>query len=46
MLPSPRKLYVVPDAIHIDLYDRTDLILFDKIEDFFKDAFGMQGSAN
>ena len=43
---EPKELYVVPDAIHIDLYDRTDLIPFDKIEDFFKDAFGMRGSAN
>ena len=38
---EPKELYVVPDAIHIDLYDRTDLIPFDKIEDFFKSAFGM-----
>ena len=43
---EPKELYVVPDAIHIDLYDRTDLIPFDKIEDFFKDAFGMQVSAD
>lgn len=38
---EPKELYVVPDAIHIDLYDRTDLIPFDKIENFFKTAFGM-----
>ena len=38
---EPKELYIVPDAIHIDLYDRTDLIPFDKIEDFFMTAFGM-----
>lgn len=26
----------VPDAIHIDFYDRVDKIPFDKLEDFFK----------
>lgn len=31
--------YYVPDAIHIDLYDRLDKIPFDKLESFFKEAF-------
>ena len=31
--------YYVPDAIHIDLYDRLDKIPFDKMESFFKEAF-------
>ena len=35
---EPKELYIVPDAIHIDLYDRTDMIPFDKIEEFFKTA--------
>lgn len=35
---EPKELYVVKDAEHIDLYDRTDRIPFDKIEDFFKNA--------
>ena len=35
---EPKELYVVEDAEHIDLYDRTDRIPFDKIEDFFKGA--------
>ena len=38
---EPKELYVVPGAMHIDLYDRTDMIPFDKIESFFKDAFGL-----
>lgn len=33
---QPKELYVVPDAEHIDLYDRTDRIPFDKLEQFFK----------
>ena len=34
---EPKELYVVEDAEHIDLYDRTDRIPFDKLERFFKD---------
>lgn len=33
---APKELYVVQDAEHIDLYDRTDRIPFDKLEEFFK----------
>ncbi len=33
---EPKELYVVNDAEHIDLYDRTDRIPFDKLEEFFK----------
>ena len=32
---EPKEMFVVPDAIHIDLYDRVDIIPFDKLEDFF-----------
>ncbi|MFC0266411.1 alpha/beta hydrolase [Kushneria aurantia] len=35
---EPKELYVVPAANHVDLYDRTDLIPFDKLVDFFNDA--------
>ena len=38
---EPKELYVVPDANHVDLYDQTDKIPFDKIENFLMDA--MQG---
>jgi fermentation-respiration switch protein FrsA (DUF1100 family) len=34
---TPKELYVVPKARHIDLYDRVDLIPFDKLETFFKE---------
>ncbi|WP_121936330.1 alpha/beta hydrolase [Klebsiella grimontii] len=32
----PKELYVVPGAGHVDLYDRTDLIPFNKLASFFK----------
>ncbi|QYX76643.1 alpha/beta hydrolase [Streptomyces akebiae] len=32
---GPKKLVVVPGARHIDLYDRTDLIPFEELEEFF-----------
>ncbi len=34
---QPKELFVVDDAEHIDLYDRTDRIPFDKLEGFFKE---------
>lgn len=34
---EPKELYVVKDAEHIDLYDRTDRIPFDKLERFFQE---------
>ncbi len=33
---EPKEMYLVEDAEHIDLYDRTDRIPFDKIESFLK----------
>lgn len=32
---EPKELYYVPDAGHVDLYDKTELIPFDKLENFF-----------
>lgn len=34
---EPKELYVIPGANHVDLYDRIDVIPFDKLEAFFKD---------
>ena len=31
-----KELLIIPDAVHTDLYDRTDIIPFDKLEEFFK----------
>lgn len=33
---GPKELYIVPNAGHVDLYDRTELIPFDRLESFFK----------
>lgn len=33
---EPKELVIIPNAGHVDLYDRVDLIPFDKLKDFFK----------
>ena len=40
MAAEPKELLIIPGARHIDLYDRTDMIPFDKLEDFFTQALG------
>ena len=37
---EPKELYYVKGAGHVDLYDRVDLIPFDKLEKFFKNNSG------
>ncbi|MBM9616585.1 alpha/beta hydrolase [Desulfobulbus rhabdoformis] len=37
MAAEPKELFIVPGARHIDLYDRTDMIPFDKLEAFFSE---------
>ena len=32
---EPKELLIVPGASHVDLYDRTDVIPFDRLEAFF-----------
>jgi len=32
---QPKELYIVPGANHVDLYDRVDVIPFDKLTSFF-----------
>jgi fermentation-respiration switch protein FrsA (DUF1100 family) len=32
---EPKELVIVPNAGHVDLYDRVELIPFDKLTDFF-----------
>jgi fermentation-respiration switch protein FrsA (DUF1100 family) len=33
---EPKELMIIPNANHVDLYDRVNLIPFDKLESFFK----------
>lgn len=32
-----KELMIIPDAVHTDLYDQTDIIPFDKLEAFFQE---------
>lgn len=33
---EPKELLIIPGAVHVDLYDRIDIIPFDKLEAFFR----------
>jgi len=33
---EPKELMIIPGAVHVDLYDKTDVIPFDRLESFFK----------
>lgn len=35
-----KELLLIPDAVHTDLYDRLDVIPFDKMEAFFRQYMG------
>lgn len=37
---EPKELFVVPNAGHVDLYDRVNLIPFDKLTAFFRQHLG------
>ncbi|WP_236636753.1 alpha/beta hydrolase [Sinomicrobium soli] len=37
---DPKELMIIPDGVHVDLYDRLDMIPFDKLEGFFKKNLG------
>jgi fermentation-respiration switch protein FrsA (DUF1100 family) len=34
---EPKELIIIPNAVHVDLYDKVNVIPFDKLEKFFKD---------
>ncbi|MGC4233676.1 MAG: alpha/beta hydrolase [Niabella sp.] len=34
---EPKELMIIPKGVHVDLYDRTDVIPFNKLATFFKD---------
>ncbi|NIF24762.1 alpha/beta hydrolase [Pantoea sp. Tr-811] len=34
---EPKELFIVPNAGHVDLYDRTDVIPFSKLSSFFRE---------
>ena len=34
--PENKELLIIPGAVHTDLYDRVDVIPFDRLEAFFR----------
>ena len=36
--PENKELFIIPGAVHTDLYDRLDVLPFDKMEAFFRKA--------
>ncbi len=36
MASEPKELVIIPNAVHVDLYDKIDVIPFDKLDTFFK----------
>lgn len=36
MAAEPKELMIIPNAVHVDLYDKVDVIPVDKLEGFFK----------
>ncbi|WP_426278256.1 alpha/beta hydrolase [Chryseobacterium sp. S-02] len=34
MAAEPKELMIIPKAVHIDLYDKIDIIPFDKLQSF------------
>jgi len=37
MTNEPKELMIIPNAVHVDLYDKIEVIPFGKLETFFKD---------
>ncbi|UZT99098.1 alpha/beta hydrolase [Chryseobacterium fluminis] len=33
---EPKELMIIPNAVHVDLYDKVDVIPFEKLDNFFK----------
>ena len=37
MASEPKELLIIPNAVHVDLYDKVEVIPFDKLEQFFNE---------
>jgi fermentation-respiration switch protein FrsA (DUF1100 family) len=42
---EPKELVIIPKSVHVDLYDKVDIIPFDKLETFFKDNLKSKSTA-
>lgn len=36
MAAEPKELMIIPNSVHVDLYDNVEVIPFEKLDDFFK----------
>jgi fermentation-respiration switch protein FrsA (DUF1100 family) len=36
MAAEAKELMIIPNAVHVDLYDKTELLPFDKLKIFFR----------
>jgi uncharacterized protein len=42
---EPKELLIIPGAVHVDLYDKLDVIPFDKLEEFFEEHLKGESAA-
>jgi len=42
---EPKELVIIPGAVHVDLYDKLDVIPFDKLEKFFNENLKVESAA-
>ena len=40
-----KELLIIPEAVHTDLYDKTEIIPLDKITEFINNAFDKESKA-
>jgi fermentation-respiration switch protein FrsA (DUF1100 family) len=38
---EPKELIIIPGAVHVDLYDKIDVIPFDRLDTFFKKSLNV-----
>ena len=43
---EPKELVIIPNAVHVDLYDKVDIIPFNKLEEFFKTHLNVESAKN
>jgi uncharacterized protein len=43
---EPKELMIIPQAVHVDLYDKVDIIPFNKLEEFFKAHLNVESAKN
>jgi fermentation-respiration switch protein FrsA (DUF1100 family) len=41
---EPKELIIIPKAVHVDLYDKVDIIPFNKLEKFFKTHLNVEAA--